>query len=136
MYMYEEGEATFSKSSNIHVLYITGSVFSSSIQNCFQIENICTRSAFFPISKCACMGYLSAEYCRLILFSEKLASTAIKNHHTYSIVYQSNSYFNLYQELFSNWQNSYNKYLFWFFESMCWMLLDAPICLIYLKCEL
>ena len=42
----KEGEASFSKSSHIHVLCIstTGSVFSSLIQNCFQIENIPTRS--------------------------------------------------------------------------------------------
>ena len=52
----------------------------------------------------------------------------LNKHNTYSIWYQYNSHFKLYPELFSNWKYSYNRYLFWFFESMSWMLLDAPIC--------
>ena len=49
----------------------------------------------------------------------------LNKHNTYSIWYQSNSYFKLYPELFSNWKYSYNRYLFWFF----WKYeLDASRC--------
>ena len=83
---------------------------------------------------------LSAEYCWLNLFSEKLASTPIKNHHTYSILlsYQSNSHFKLYPELFSNWKYSYNKYLFWLiFLNVCVGCFSVHRFVHwYLKCEL
>ena len=52
MRSYWEGEAIFSKASHIHVWYITGSIFSSSVHNCFQIENIPTRSCFFYLEMC------------------------------------------------------------------------------------
>ena len=61
-------------------------------------------------------------------FLKNLPQQPLKKPHTYSILYQSNSYFKLYPELFSYWKYSYNKYLFLLFESMRWMLLDAPIC--------
>ena len=83
---------------------------------------------FFSILKCACMRYLAAEYCWLIFW--KIGLTAIKNTIPMCIlhVYQSNSYFKLYPELFSNGKYSYNNYLFLFFVSIFWMLVKAQIC--------
>ena len=88
----------------------SGSIFSS-------FENIPTRSCFFKISKCACMRYLSAEYCCFL----KNWPQNHKKHHTY--VY----HLTVISSFIQNFFQKIPTISILFFESMCWMLVDASI---------
>ena len=102
--------------------------FQALFRTVFRLKIFPLEVVFFRSRNVHVWGTCLPKFFDATYFQKNWPLQPLNKHNTYSIWYQSNSYFKLYPELFSNWKYSYNRYLFWFFESMSWMLLDAPIC--------
>lgn len=107
-----------------HHTYMCDTSLEASFQALFRLKIFPLKVVFYDLEMC-----MYDEVPGWLIFW-KIGLTAIKNTIPMCIlhVYQSNSYFKLYPELFSNGKYSYNNYLFLFFVSIFWMLVKAQIC--------
>ena len=79
--------------------------FQALLRTVFRLKIFPLEVVFLNLEMCMYEVAVCRKLLTQLIF-RKLASTAIKNNHTYCILYQSNSYFKLYPELFSNWKYS------------------------------